>query len=126
MNSSQALLIRLCIELPLVFIWFSVLCCVIRQVLRKGSGFATGFFKLYIAQSIVDISAYTSFIVAFEFDMLKWLPSWLSAGVGQQILFGFTGYVEYQHYALRLLMTANRFLTFGTQDFHKVRPTLSA
>ncbi|KAH7703007.1 hypothetical protein AAVH_29829, partial [Aphelenchoides avenae] len=60
MNSSQALLIRLCIELPLVFIWFSVLCCVIRQVMRKGSGFATGFFKLYIAQSIVDITAYTS------------------------------------------------------------------
>lgn len=60
MSPSQALLVRLCVELPLIFIWFSVLCCVLRLITRKGSGFTTGFFKLYVAQSVVDILAYSS------------------------------------------------------------------
>lgn len=58
--------------------------------------------------------------------MLHWLPSWLSEGVGLQIMFGFTGYIEYQHYSLHLLMTANRFITFGTQDFRKVSAIFSS
>lgn len=57
--------------------------------------------------------------MVYEFPLLDWLPSVLSEGFAYQILIWFTGYVEYQHYALHLLMAANRFVTF-TQDYHKV------
>lgn len=58
MSPQQGLLIRVWFETLFVIFHLSVLACVANQVVRRNSAFSTGFFKLYLAQSVVDVVAY--------------------------------------------------------------------
>lgn len=46
------------VEAPLVAFHVTVIVCIVKQIAKKHVHFATGFFRLYVLQSVADIVNY--------------------------------------------------------------------
>lgn len=53
-------IVRLSIEQPFALFHASVTICILHKIIRREKGFNTGFFKLYVTQSAVDLVFYYS------------------------------------------------------------------
>lgn len=147
MTPQQELLIRVSCETVFVVFHFSVLICVANQLLRRNAAFLTGFFKLYLAQSVVDVVAYYSVgksdlilvfirlqfihmlthdarsvqcLIAYHLPAVGMLPKSLLQGPFYGFVLMTAGYSEYAHYSLHILISANRFITLTSAGRRKV------
>ncbi|KAH7700228.1 hypothetical protein AAVH_32655, partial [Aphelenchoides avenae] len=59
-NSIIVNIIRIAIEIPFICFHLSVVLCIIVQAKRGNAFFKTGFFAIYVAQSVADIVHYSS------------------------------------------------------------------
>lgn len=57
MDPLLAAYLQSAIELPLLLFHVSVTMCILRQISKKNSAFANGFYALYVTQSVADITA---------------------------------------------------------------------
>lgn len=50
--------IQFSVELPLVVFHVTVFICILNEMYRRNAKFSTGFFTMYMLQSVADLSSY--------------------------------------------------------------------